>query len=531
MMFIDRVVPKPFYSIAISVILLAAAPALANSCYTDDADDVRALAERLKSPKDNEKIDAMFDAAKKIGTVNALRLITPFFTYSTSYVSDRAIAAFSEAKNPDAFATVVKESLASTDARVRVAVLESLIRTRVVFSTELLRPIFNDPDEEVKYLITEVLLQHPPAKAPAELVKFATSQKSARIRANALIAAATIEPAVCAQAIAVAQKDKDSLVRVGALLAQRAAKGNVESAIVALNDSERRVRLAALEWIRSARPGSAIAPLIISLTKETGRVKDDVYKTLKNLTLRDFGYDGAAWKTWHDQVKADFVPPPLPPEKSKGTNNKKTEPAEADESRVDTKVDAARYYDFIVRSDRVAFLVDTSGSMRAKYTPPGNTSASAEGEKTRLEFAADALREVIKKLPKGTKVTIIVFKSEPLLYKKGAKSGSHAVEATPELADDVHKFVIATGANQTGNISDSLEYVLDDPEVDTIYLLTDGAPSAGKKHLASRIVAWVGRVTRLSRTEVNTIGFGAEKKGADFLSDLADITGGKFDNR
>jgi hypothetical protein len=501
----------------------------AGAVLGDDAEDVRAISERLKSPKEKEKVDALFDAAKLMGTAPVLRLIPPYFAYANAYVSDRAIAAFSEAKHPDAFQAVARECLQQGDERIRRGALEALARTRLAFSTDLLNVIYNDTDEEVKLLAAEVLQRHPPARAPAELIKWASpAQKNSRLRAQALIALGGIDAAAASPLATAAMNDKDAIVRVGGLLAQRAAKAAPDVAVSSLADPDRRVRLAALEWIRADRPAAALPRLVQNLGREAGRLREETLKTLKNLSLRDFGYDAAAWNKWLEEAGSNFVPPPLPSQ-GKDKNNKK--PAREDAPQYETWVDAPRYYDFIVQSDRVAFLVDVSGSMRAKYSAPGSTSAGSGGEKTRLEHAAQALRDVIRKLPKGTKTTVIVFNNAPLFYRKGPKGGSDAFDATPQLADDVYKFVISIGASQSTNISDSLELVIDNADVDTVYLLTDGAPSAGKRNLSSRIVAWATRLARLSRTEINTIGFGASDRSADFLRDLAEATGGRFDSR
>lgn len=518
------------HRICIFLPLFAATPRGANLLYSRPFDDVTMLEERLKSPKDNEKVNALFDAAEN-GSAGAVRLILPFLTYANSYVSDRAVAAFSQAKDASVFVTIAKECLAKSDIKTKKAVLEALVRTRHSYPADLAEPMLKDADDEAKLLAIETYIQHPPPKAPAEIVKLASpAQKNNKARANALLALAKCEPASAGAPIEAAKKDKDFVLRVGALVASEAAQAPSDAAVAALGDPDRRVRLAALEWIEHARPGSAIPRLIQNLPKEAGRPRHATIAALKSLSLRDFGNDPAAWKNWYDSVGPNFTPPALPEDKDK-PKGKSKKPAN-DINPNETRVDGPKYYDFIVESDRVAFLVDVSGSMRAKYTAPGGTGAGAGGEKTRLEHAADALRDVILQLPKGTRVSIIIFNSEPLRYHKGAKSGaSQALEASAELAAEVHKFVVSIGASNTTNISDSLELVIDDLDVDTVYLLTDGAPSAGKRNLGSRIIEWAKRTTRLSRTEINTIGFGAKDKDADFLRDLAAAGGGKFSSK
>lgn len=502
--------------------------------------DTGNLAERLKSPKDNEKVSALYDAAQKFGSVAALRLITPFFTHANAYVSDRAISAFSQAKDGAAFTTVVKEQLARPEPKVHRAVLEALMRTRHAVEASLVEPFLKEKDEELLSLAIEVLLEHPPGVAPKDLRSLASeSQKIGRVRANALFALARIDKSAAAAALGRASESKDVHVRVGALLARREMGLGISHAAAALSDSSRRVRLAALDWIYDAREAATIPNLIELLGKDAGRVKIEAERALKHISLRDFGPDPSAWKNWYEQVGPSFVPPPIPGKEAapggsgagKGKNKKTNDPPPPP-GPSDTRADGPRYYDFIVKSDQVAFVVDVSGSMRTKYTMPGATAAGAGGEKTRLEHAADALRDVILALPKGTRISVIIFNSEPIRFRRGSKNASaRAIESSPEVAAEVHKFLLSIGASQTTNISDALELVLDDMEVDTVYLLTDGAPSAGKRNLPSRIIDWAKRVTRLSRTEINTIGFSPKDRDADFLRDIAGATGGKFDSK
>jgi hypothetical protein len=279
------------------------------------------------------------------------------------------------------------------------------------------------------------------------------------------------------------------------------------------------VRLAAYSWVSRARPAAAVPALILNLGKESGRPRAEALRALKTITLRDFGFDAAAWKNWWEPVAKDFVPPAA--DKPKKNDARPVDAAAAPE----TKVDAPLYHDFIVRSDRVAFLVDVSGSMRSELAS-GATSTNGN-KSTKLAIAADALHDVVARLPKGTRVTIVVFNNQPLRYRDASKSNASAwLEASPKLAADVKKFVLAIGASNYTNISDSLELVLDDPDVDTIYLLTDGAPSEGKRNLGSRIVEWVRRVNAFTRTEVNTIALGASDRDFGFLRNLAEATGG-----
>jgi HEAT repeat protein len=456
--------------------------------------DLASIEQTLRTGTDREKASALYDAAKKLGSEEALRLLPPFFDAPNPYLSDRAIAAFSETKNGAGFLAVAKDALESPKPRIRHGALEALARTRLAVPADLPAGALADGDAEGRFLALHVLIAHPPAKGPAALDKLASPQeKDPKIRATALWAWGAIAAGRAAgdgapSPLAAASKDKDPTIRIGALLGLEAAKAAPTAAIEALADPDKRVRLAALAWICRARPAGAGAVLAANLGKETGRVREATLEAL-------------------DAIRKAAVPVP----------------ASAD---VDTKVEFPKYHELAVRSDRVAFLVDVSGSMRERSQGSGETSAGGEG-KSKIETAADELRRAVAALPKGTRVSVVVFSGEPLRYHEGSKANSNeAVEASAALADRLRKFVVSIGAKNSTNISDALDLVIDDPDVDTIYLLTDGAPSAGKRMLGSRIVEWAQRMVALSRTRIDAVALGASNKDFDFLRKLAEATGG-----
>jgi uncharacterized protein YegL len=74
------------------------------------------------------------------------------------------------------------------------------------------------------------------------------------------------------------------------------------------------------------------------------------------------------------------------------------------------------------------------------------------------------------------------------------------------------------------NLFDALERAHADPLVDTIYLLTDGAPTAGKLRDPDAIVAEVQRWHRTRRVTIHTIAVGMD--GA-LLKRLSALSGGQ----
>ena len=88
---------------------------------------------------------------------------------------------------------------------------------------------------------------------------------------------------------------------------------------------------------------------------------------------------------------------------------------------------------------------------------------------------------------------------------------------------------IAAGPNMGGtNIYDPLEAALLDPNVDTIYLLSDGSPGSGKFVATDDILREVKVINAGRRIVINTITFGMK---SDFMEKLAKQNNGTYIER
>ena len=97
------------------------------------------------------------------------------------------------------------------------------------------------------------------------------------------------------------------------------------------------------------------------------------------------------------------------------------------------------------------------------------------------------------------------------------------------LDDDNRKRILASvnALQPRGgtNIFDTLELAFRDGSVDTLYLLTDGQPSAGRLTDPADILAEVTRWYRTKQIVVHCIAIGLE---SDLLKRIAEVTGGEY---
>lgn len=269
----------------------------------------------------------------------------------------------------------------------------------------------------------------------------------------------------------------------------------VQVAADSLNHPAWQVRGAAIDLLVAVRQPAGIPLLIERLEVERNRLQLDVGEALHALTGMRLA-DVATWRQfWQKEGEHFQVPAPKAKDKAPGRN--------------DPPATVASYWNIPVRSDRVAFVVDVSGSMNQPF---------GTGSGTRLDEAKRQLVRVVGMLPAKAKANVIAF-----------AGGTELLATTLQPLDDKRKKLVEVFAQKLTsrgptNVHGAIQAAFADPEVDTIFLLTDGAPSSGEivapDALAKAVAAWnLGRHIR-----IHTIAIGGK---SDFLERLARESGGE----
>ncbi len=257
-----------------------------------------------------------------------------------------------------------------------------------------------------------------------------------------------------------------------------------------LQQTSWRVRSATLTGIEERRE-SALLPLLVDcLERERGRLGQDVWLALRRLTGKDVPPDPEQWRALGALEVSDA-------------------PTQAAPKEGETRT--VGYFGLPVVSERIAFVFDVSGSMR---------------DDGKMDLAREHFAGTAKKL--GAAQSYDLFAYRYLLdYPPRPKLERAFGKLRTGRAKAASAWLKKQPARGGGAIYDALVAALDDPEVDTIYLLSDGVPSYGSVKRDYRVLQEVRRHNHWRRVAIHTILLG--KKGTDkkFMLALATQNGGQ----
>lgn len=255
------------------------------------------------------------------------------------------------------------------------------------------------------------------------------------------------------------------------------------------------LRSVAYRYLTKCRDTSSIPLLIARFGREEGRLAHELSTAL-------FAHTGTRcwkqreWEDWWSAHRTGFVLPHADSVRAGlGSGSGKT----------------ISYHGIPLVSNRAAFLVDFSGSMLEKL--------GTDKKRTRLAEAKEQFKNVVAGISGEHHVNLILFAGEVRPVWDKLRRASE--ENKKELLDEIDK----PGPPGGTNIFDALEQAFRDPDVDTIYLLTDGEPTVGRLIATEDILEEVQRWNRERQILVHTIGIGVN---SDLCRRLAEMSGGVY---
>ena len=309
----------------------------------------------------------------------------------------------------------------------------------------------------------------------------------------------------------------------------------VPDLIPMLEDSFSQVQIAAVRALRKIGGRGVIQPLIDALEEAPGRVRDDIADTLLWLTGEDLGPEHLAWSSWWAQHGESATVKEITREEFEKRR------AEAAKSTTGT------YYGLRVISEFVTFVVDVSGSMNEPYfvTEPDSDesgrrkrgtgvdekddekeeAAKNRVQKQKIQVAREELARAVRGMRLGTEFNIIAFDAVINPWHEGL------IELDEEVRSDALAYIESLAPGGTTNIFDTLLRALEDESVNTIFFLSDGAPTAGSVQAPDEILRRVRQLNEIRKVKIHTIGFHLDPVATDLMRRLAEENHGTFVER
>jgi HEAT repeat protein len=373
---------------------------------------------------------------------------------------------------------------------------------------EKIRKALADKSLEVKRAAARVIAEKKDKEALPELEKLLKAKgEERRIAIDAIGAINGPTPEWTKKLLAFAN-DEDTSVRIAALEQLGQAK-EVDPLLAALGHGDWATRLAAARALEALREAKAVPLLVERMQIERGRMALNFGDILWNLTGQPFGEDAEGWKKWWAEKGSAF----------QVISKEELAAAEAkrEQARLARRTGTPpQFFGVRIRSERVIFVVDVSGSMTAEVAGQYVGKRGA----TRIDVAKKELRTCIEALPPEALFNVLAFSSgiQPWLKDGIALRGKQSKK-------DALEFVDRLGAMGATNLYDTLKMAFQDKDVDTIVILSDGEPTNGEVIDPFRIRQDVAEWNRHRGIDIHAISIGGN---LEVLEGIAADAGGRY---
>lgn len=431
----------------------------------------------------------------------------------------RALDAFS---GPESQELIVAKLRAPTSTRAWKLLLVDLLADRGgPVELDALGLALADPDPAVVLEVLERLEAIGAAEGYFDALHALLDAETAAVRRAAVVALGRLElrePRARAEILTLATHS-DSALRMGSAVAlvELRTPEAIDALHGLLEDADWAVRAEALAQVARLRDRGSLPLLVERIEQEGGRMRADVLGALHALSGLDLGRSPARWRRWWEVEGANFEFP------SAAEVERREEERRARAAQGAGGTQGPTFYGVEVRSERVCFVLDVSGSMRLNAGPGVDPSQPADPDKpSRLDVAKEQLSDIVRGYPDGQLFNLIFFESEVRALEEGLAKMKKSVR------QKALRFVREQSALGGTALYPALELAFSDPLVDTIYLISDGAPTEGEVTDIEEVRREVRRWNAARHVRIHGITIGQD---SDLLRWLTADTGGTYTRR
>jgi HEAT repeat protein len=247
--------------------------------------------------------------------------------------------------------------------------------------------------------------------------------------------------------------------------------------------------IGAARGLAATRSPAAVPALVDALEDHaSGRLSHEIAEALESLTGQPFGRNAKLWRRWWTD---------------RGTGFQVPESARSPWEEETAAADRYTFYGIQLVSRSAVFVCDVSGSMQGD----------------RIKTLRRELAAVVKRFPSAGRFNVVLFNEEVIPWSK------KLVGASKKNKDKLLTFIDGIAAEGATNIWDALLLALTDKHVDTVVLLSDGAPTAGKLRSTAEIAKAFTKQNRARMVLLHVVSIG---KASPNLRAMARLSGGSY---
>lgn len=421
------------------------------------AQDLPALEARLRSGEADVRRRATAELPR-VGTLEALERLLGLLSDPEGMVADEAqlaLGAWPEAAHAARIVAAVDGRRG--DAPLRAA--EALGRLSFPIDADVLAVALRARDGELRSMLcfsVERLARagrvagDPGARLVPALESLLV-ERDPRLAADALLAAVALGPSRAGARLASFRGDARAELRAAVAIGSASLGGaaGLELAAALAADPVGAVRVRAAQSLARIGQRASLLVLVDRLELERDpRVVRELVGMMRELSGLRHGRDARPWRAWVEALPEAW---------------------QAEQRRARPKDSlgevTAAFAGLAVQSERIAFLIDLSGSM---WDP-------REGGRTRKQSVDGELQQALRALPATAQFNVIPFTGAPLPWRKTL------APASERNVRDALKAFEGQRARGQGDYWGAVACALEDPAVDTLIVFGDGRPSGGRR--------------------------------------------------